>query len=463
VKATGTAASTASSRCRRRRRGAGILAAFALCIAASVTVGTPSSAVNSLAAGASALPAVPRSPVVDSQAFRGQGRLAFLWSDGLYVLDGRAGWFRQVAPSGTAAAPAWSADGRWFAYLRRAHPGEAAGELWIFDVSTAQSRRIAQVSPNLPSGGFVWSPTASILAVLTRHASGVSQLSLVSPTGDVQRLPNVDEAISSFDWSPDGRMLAYVMTNQAPSPHDVVKTITATARPSVSRFEAPPVTGVQLAGWWPNGKGMLFWLVRSYSRSLAADGSPLLSLGLDGSNPRRLVTTLLYRDWLSWGRGGQLLAVEGSGREVWKEKFLTECDVAAGTCHRLPQRPGTVALDPAWTAQDHAIAFVRAKALSGLPSADAQVPAWMDTRTLWLAGPDGSNAREVVWAGRGVVGPMWSTNGRDLLFWRDASLWLLNTKTDAVRRVVGPFPARPTLTSFYGHVSWRDLISWHRP
>jgi hypothetical protein len=58
---------------------------------------------------------------------------------------------------------------------------------------------------------------------------------------------------------------------------------------------------------------------------------------------------------------------------------------------------------------------------------------------------------------------MWSTNGRDLLFWRDASLWLLNTKTDAMRRVVGPFPARPTLTSFYGHVSWRDLISWHRP
>lgn len=451
-----------NNRRRRGRRAAGILAAFALCIAATATIGALSFAVDSLAAGAAARPAVPHSPVVDSEAFRGGGRLAFVWSDGLYVLDGRAGWLRRVVPSGTVATPAWSADGRWLAYFRLAQPGAPAGELWILDVSTGQSRRIVQVSSNLP-GGFVWSPTASVLAVLTRHVSGSSQLFLVSPNGDIQRLPNVDEAISSFDWSPDGRMLAYVMTSQSPSLHDVVKTITATAKPSVSRFEAPPVTGVQLASWWPNGKGMLVWLVRSYSRSLAADGSPLLSLGLDGSPPRPLVTTLLYRDWLSWGRGGQLLVIEGSGREVWKEKFLTKCDVAARACHRLPRRPGRVVLDPAWAPEDHVIALVRAKALSGPPSADAQLAAWMDTRALWLAGPDGSNAREVVPAGRGVVGPMWSTNGRDLLFWRDASLWLFNTKTDAVRRVVGPFPARSTLTSFYGHVSWRDLISWHRP
>jgi len=439
----------------RRWRAVGMLGVLAVCMAGMFEVRVTSPAESAVTSQASAPPS--QRPIANAQAFTGQGRLAIVWSDGLYVLDGRAGGFRHLSSPALAATPAWSADGRWLAYLRLSSLGTAVGELWIIDLDSGQSRRVGKASQNVSRGGFAWSPVASVLAVLIPDATGASQLWLAHPGKDPQRVPNVDDAISSFDWSPDGKMLAYVTTKRTPTPRDLVKTITITAGPSVSRFEAPPFTGVELAGWWPNGKGLLFWPLREYSRSLAADGLLLYSLPLRGDKPWPLVAMLPYRDWLSWAPDGRrLVMVEGFGREVWKEKSLTVCDAEAGACRHLLQQSDAVSLDPSWSPAGNLIAFVRARTATWAGR-------WMDTRALRLAAPDGTQAREVVRAGRGIVGPMWSTTGGDLLFWRDESIWLLNRKTDVVMKIVGPFPAKLTPSNFYGHVSWRDLISWHRP
>src|SRR2546421_10025253 len=71
-------------------------------------------------------------PIVDVAAFRGQGRLAFLWGKRLYVLDGDAGRLWTLPQSGPVADLTWSPDGRWLAYIAAPSPPTfGVGPLWL--------------------------------------------------------------------------------------------------------------------------------------------------------------------------------------------------------------------------------------------------------------------------------------------------------------------------------------------
>jgi hypothetical protein len=77
-----------------------------------------------------------------------------------------------------------------------------------------------------------------------------------------------------------------------------------------------------LAGWWPDGKGVLFWRDPGASSSIAADGLGLFTLRL-GGKLRQLATTLSYPDQLAQSPNGHDLAlVAGFGREMWHDKVL---------------------------------------------------------------------------------------------------------------------------------------------
>src|SRR5437899_730056 len=75
-----------------------------------------------IALGGIAVPAraahAQQAPPVNGAAFRGQGRLAFLWNSNLYLIDGERGTVRQIASPGPVTAMAWPADGHWLAYIR---------------------------------------------------------------------------------------------------------------------------------------------------------------------------------------------------------------------------------------------------------------------------------------------------------------------------------------------------------
>jgi TolB protein len=277
---------------------------------------------------------------------------------------------------------------------------------------------------------------------------------------------------SSVVWSPDGKTLAYSATPRAAgSPGEALWTVPAIGGAPKTWFTAA-AESIPLAGWWLNGKGVLFWRDPNASSSIAADGLGLFTLRL-GGKPRQLATTLPYPDQLAQSPDGHDLAlVAGFGREIWHDKVLATCDVSTGTCRALPHRHGVIMLDPSWSPRANRIAFVQARdagTIGGFGSV-SRLLSWVHTRTLWVADPNGAGAHQLREAGTGVYDPQWSRDGRHVLYLRDNAIWLIGVPGGPPVKIVdsspvGSSPALPTaprLFGYYGHVSWSGTLAWFR-
>lgn len=401
------------------------------------------------------------SPEVNPTAFKDQGDLAFVWQGLLYTLDGNTGEVKQLTESGQARQPLWSPDGEWLAFMRATDLQATTGPLWLVRRDGSQAHQV-QGLPSLAGPQlFSWSPTASVLAV-----SGNDGLWLVPVAGAPRRLV-VTSGTVGFAWSPDGKYLAYSETlpydsKDPESRSDALYTVSVDGGAPVKRVEAPQA-GIIIAGWWADGRGVLYWLDPLHSASLAADGLGLLSLRIGDTKPTRLATGLPHRDWLSLSPQGKLLMVTGSGRIVWNNKQLAISDPGAGSVRALDNPAGTVAIDPSLAQDGRRIAFVAARDLGNKVwgfSKPEELTAWINSRTLWIANSDGSGAHPLTTAGTGIYQPAWSRDGSHILYIRDNALWLIGADGGKPEKVVGPFPDRQEPFGFYGYVSYQDMMAW---
>ena len=281
-------------------------------------------------------------------------------------------------------------------------------------------------------------------------------------------MPDLTGFQGSFAWSPDGSHLA-VATGGGTPPNGAG---------FVSRLQVIPADGgepdtwtqystgvVDVAGWWPNGDGLLYWLDIAGSASIEADGLMLYSQPA-GEQPRSLANTLVNTAWLSWNPGGDSVSlVAGGDRTIWEgNKHIETCNPATASCSTVPSPNGIVGLDPAW-ASSGTLAFISASDTGPFadtgdadPFAEGWMEEWDSTSQLVIAGPQSAIA--VASAGPGVVAAQWSSNGTDLLLVKNDYLWI-GSLTASPIQVAGPLYNTVAPSGYYGQVAWTSNFAWH--
>ena len=455
-------------------------------------------------------------------AWRGHGDLAYVSAGSLKILDSAGAVTTVTGPpaQGTDGSPAWSADGRWLAFL---HRGPAEGfsvplpTLWV----ARRGEGSAQQVGTEPASSFAWSPTADVLAFAVPSSMAGGPASAGGLWTDVPgRAParlvslvvgasTVAADVAGPAWSAGGGTIAFGVTvpsrtavaassagsasaGGTPAGASAVvgagvravgelDTVGATGGPIVTLYRSPG-SGVELAGPWPGGGGWLFWSDAGFSASIAADGLPLRSLATGSDIPTTLATTLVGSMWLAPDPAANAVAVvAGAGRSVWQAgRHVEVCRFpAAPRCQPVPTPAGTVGLYPLWGPNGDLL-FSTADAGGplgtgpGFPAYGTSAMArWDRSFQAWTAPTPGGRAGTVTLAASepGSILARAGSPGTALLVVRDDALWIqpLSTSTSTSTstsaptspvEVAGPLFSPAVPTGYYGEVDWDATFAW---
>jgi WD40 repeat protein len=501
----------ARRRTRRRRRRDGLF------VAAVIVAGVLAVLLADRSGGGRGVVAESRStPFANLRAFSGQGELAFVSRDVVWVLDGESGTLRRLpVPAGwTPSSPELSHDGRWLAYLTAASTTSfpTTVELWLAQGDGTGAHVVTRLDVSDLVG---WSPSTDVLAVI--GGSRRSTLELIRPGGRTRVLVALTGAAARHGsvwnaaWSPNGREIAASIYGGAVDGTTIRAYPVAGGTPTTwfhIRFDQSfPVhicSGcgggseviADLVGWWPRW-GIGFW-VYCCGATHNNDGSPLALIGRPGARPRVLTRTLSsgVTDAVAAGANGELAVVAentNAGREIGIGKAVETCDARTRSCVAVPSattwigpdrqrcaipsrsaqkclgfaipaagKPGSgVSLDPAWSPGGGLLAYVRAPiALTdGWPDA-----AWYADHALYVWNTQTDATRRIATVDGANV-PTWSASGRNLLYVRNNGLWLAPANRGSPSEIAYPlFPPTSLYTSFandyYGQIPWTAQFSW---
>ncbi|MGN6475046.1 MAG: hypothetical protein ACTHK4_15545 [Mycobacteriales bacterium] len=392
----------------------------------------------------------------------------------LYLVGGQvSGGTREVAIQGQASEPVWSHDGHWLAVIVQPPPpkpdpyADEPATVWLVSRSGEVVRRLTSPTGRIRDVGLAWSPTADRLA-MTYTLRNQGHVDLVGADGARSSLVTAP-TVSLVAWSPDGRHLA-VGRNRFHKP------ITATswrseidvfaARGGIPRVIATHRGGIlDVAGWWPDGSGVLAWIDPMGSGSIAADGLRLYDFDVHGGR-RFLGGTLEYRPWIAASQvRNEVALIVGGDRELTNQhKHLVVCSLS--TCRSVPQRKDEVSFDPAF-ASDGRLAVVRDRAVSPTAHNGAFGPSFtakVDASGVVELVSGSANRAEA--GGDGATAPVWGRDG-SMLMVREGALWLKPQGSSRSQRVAGPlslandsdyFAGDPW--DYYGFVGWWNAFAW---
>jgi hypothetical protein len=410
---------------------------------------------------------------VDPTAWAGHGDLAFVSAGRLEILTDSGRLLRVIGPpgAGTDSNPAWSADGSWLAFL---HTAPAVGfsvpnpTLWVLQAGASVADEVSKQEV----GMFAWSPTAPVLAftVTAGLVTAPEDLFLDRPGSPPTALSvGLGEGVGSIAWSPGGTELAFDDIVSGQSGAGTLRTSRIAVAPAlggavVTAYQTTG-TGLRLAGWWPDGGGLLFWEDPDYSASIAADGLMLYSLPAGAARPIGLVQTLVGASWWMPGPNDTIAVVAGGGRSVWEPgRDVDLCSPVTASCRSASIPPHTVGLAPSWSSTGTLLFSVAAAVgppgdLVG-PWDPTTMARWDATNVLW-AWPASGSARPVrsVPTGAVLCVPA-DRSGAALVVARD-DLWLVEPATSSrPTRVAGPLFSTIGPTGYYGEVDWAGTFAW---
>jgi len=378
------------------------LGAFVLALALAVAVSAPAAA-----------DAPPRT---DPGAYRDQPPLAFVSAGRVQILDGRGGAPIRVPSVDDACCVAFSPDSSYVAFQR-------GGDLWVAEHDGTELHRVVR-----SVGRWEWAPDGQALAVVREHGTGIEFVG--ADDSRIRATLLAGHRVLDMSWAGYGRRIAvsavpgnaragtgaaelFMLEVPGPYGNDCPALCPETPLP-VPVSQPGSASGPLLAGWSPDVQAIALWTAPS-------DGGTLGVVSPHGGDVTPIAGTLVRRSWVQWSRNlDRLLVVEGTARGPGAPRALLLC---TNTSQCRPVAGGDVAVtDPAWS-RSGAMAYVRT-----------------DRRQLWVANPDGDDARPIAAAGEGVAAPRWLPDGRHLVFVRDGSVWLLDAAGDgsAAVPVAGP-------------------------
>ena len=131
----------------------------------------------------------------------------------IYTIPVEGGEPRQIMSGGRY--PCWSPDGKWIAYLAPEIIGDGKGDATIFKIPVegGEAQKITTASDNVTAGGFDWSPDGKSIAYFSKKENtSAGTLNLVPIAGgesrEVCQIKNII-AHNNISWSPDGQKIAF--------------------------------------------------------------------------------------------------------------------------------------------------------------------------------------------------------------------------------------------------------------
>ncbi len=428
------------------------------------------------------------------------GRLAFVQGSDIWVKTLPDDRPQRITTDGRNREPRWSPSGNWLAY-RKDYQGAVKQEIecqepgprskTCYDMVLTLQKQVWLVQADgtgatvlnngLSVERLAWSPKEDRVALVT--AAG--ELHGVDPAGLATRAL-VPATISDrgagqvgrIAWSPDGRWIAYQWRIRTIDQGLVYQGLWKTSADGQDRVElydsgAPNMGEAVLAGWTPDGKGVLFWQGQAAGGSLV-DGALLYRISADKSRPEGSSPTLQKRDpvlafadFVAAAPTAQdaepqsaIAVVVGSGRNTWANKRIE----LAGPI----SQSGLAAISPTWSPTGERLAYTAMPDRDDLELGESALRGLMQRR-IWVADVAGEVQ---TWQLTNSVSyrdehPLWSADGRYILFERidargRASAWLVPSSGGSPIAVVEELTPSPDPFNLYGHVDWESLIDWWR-
>lgn len=333
-----------------------------------------------------------------------------------YVINIDGTNLRQVSNSGTAVQCSWSPDGKLIAISEDRLDAASESRFNVF-VIQPDGRGQKRVLENVPLySRLSWSPRGALLSFVTtlQGKQGLYVWSARVTTAQRQRF--FSEVDARFDWSPDGKQIAYGAVGRV----SLLNAVTGKIQ------ELFHTSGFGRPLWFPNGKRLLLQHTESIWRHTIQ--SPELDFWTTNLEPRfinRLTDEALVVTGLSVSPTGSHIAF-GASTNV-HDSSANSAYVINPDGSRLRKLPATFVHSEwfAWSADGTKIAFVKETS--------------PNNRQIYVANADGSGEQILVDDPSWNFAPAWLPDGKSIMFISNRenghAIYSVDVESKRIRRV----------------------------
>ena len=287
--------------------------------------------------------------------------------------DGEVPFQLTQTPDDSSYSPSWSPDGRWVAFLTQRDG--SAGQVFLIDPSGGEAFPLTKHETGI--GSYAWSPSGGRIAFASAEPPSVESQVQARPfgrfeildsefspthlwmvdvkpgkTAEAKRLTSgKDFAVGDFNWSPDGKKIAFshnpniVQEPDSTSDISILDVESGKIAPLVSKL-GPDNTPF----WSPDGRWIAF-LTRPEDTRLYRNGD--IAKIPSGGGPVTVLTTAFDENpsLIGWTRAG--IVFSAAERSCFRLYLLSPTN---GQVHPVGRRPENI-LEASFAADGRAVAI----------------------------------------------------------------------------------------------------------